>query len=133
MLFGFSGSDRQQVAGNSVGKLVLKTQVLSHLSGFAKQLESTNNDSHVCCQAPTCSGLTHSPLLQRRSSMGCLWTIKDLRFQLFKYCSVKVNMIFGSECAQEIHHLQVFIQAGRPRHRCQSPVRYLQHGYGIDC
>ena len=27
------------------------------MSGFAIQLESTNVDSHVCCQAPTCSGL----------------------------------------------------------------------------
>ena len=65
-----SGSSLQLIVCHSVGK-----EVLENHESFAKLGSMyVGNTIDVCFQALTCFGLNHSPLLQRRSSRGCLWT-----------------------------------------------------------
>ena len=60
-------SDQQQPIVATVWRNSVRESILQCVWDGSLQLESTNTTINVCCQAPTCSGLNHSPLPQRRS------------------------------------------------------------------
>ena len=60
-------SDQRQPIVAIVWRNSVRESILQCVWDGSLQVESTNTTIDVCCQAPTCSGLNHSPLPQRRS------------------------------------------------------------------